>query len=63
MGRAGTQPAEKWNPLGAEAGQGGNEAGTHSGTGFPRAVALRCEREKLTGLGMTGYLNYTREFP
>lgn len=62
VGLARTLPAGRWISLGAEAGQGGKEVGTHLGTGFPRASALSWEREKVTGLGMMGYLNYTQEF-
>lgn len=62
VGWARTLPAGRWISLGAEAGQGGKEVGTHLGTGFPRASALSWEREKVTSLGMMGYLNYTQEF-
>lgn len=57
-----TLPPGRWISLGPEVAQGGKGVGTHLGTGFPRASALSWEREKVTSLGMMGYLNYTQEF-
>ena len=56
-----TLPPGRWISLGPEVAQGGREWELTWGQDFPEPQ-LSWEREKVTSLGMMGYLNYTQEF-